>query len=321
MRVLISMFLLVLLASAALIWFIFDRDMKVLEARVQGRSQLLKTSFGVVEYASAGEGHPVLVIHGSGGGFDQGLDFTGPLAEYGFHLIAPSRFGYLRTPAIENLTLELQADAYVDLLDHLAVEKVVVFGGSAGALSAMQFAIRHPERCEALVLLVPASYAPDRRPSESAAESRFAETVMMTVLRSDFLFWSGIRLAPDAMTRLILATEPAVVHAAGQREQARVRDVLLHILPVSRRTEGILFDSRVAGNPPPMELEKIGCPVLAISADDDLYGTAASARHVAASVPVGRLHIYPKGGHLLVGHDDAVWPTVASFIAEALDGD
>jgi 2-hydroxy-6-oxonona-2,4-dienedioate hydrolase len=310
------MTLLVLAASAALIWFLFDRDMRELEARVQRRSQLLRSSLGLIEYASVGQGHPVLVIHGSGGGFDQGLDFTRPLAEYGFHLVAPSRFGYLRSPAVENLTLERQADAYVELLDHLGFRKVVVFGGSAGALSAMQFAIRHPERCEALVLLVPASYAPDRRPSESAAESRFAERVMMTVLRSDFLFWSGIRLAPDAMTRLILATEPAVVHSASEGEQARVRDVLRHILPVSRRAEGIIFDSRVAGNPPPMALERIACPVLAISAEDDLYGTAASARHVAASVPVGRLHLYPKGGHLLVGHDEDVWRTVASFIAE-----
>ncbi|WP_159593821.1 alpha/beta fold hydrolase [Chelativorans xinjiangense] len=317
MRGLLLVFL-VLAAAAAAIWFLFDRDMRELEARLRGRSQIVETSFGPMEYASAGSGHPVLAIHGSGGGFDQGLEFIGPLADHGFRLIAPSRFGYLRTPAPEGFTLEQQADAYVDLLDHLGLEKVTVFGGSAGALSALQFAIRQPERCVALVLLVPASYAPDRRPNESAAESRLAETVMMTVLRSDFLFWSAIRLAPDAMTRLILATEPALVHAANQEEQARVRDVLNHILPVSRRAEGLLFDSRTAGNPPPMELEKIACPVQAIGAEDDLYGTAASARHVAASVPDGRLHIYPKGGHLLVGHDEEVWRIVASFVLEAL---
>jgi pimeloyl-ACP methyl ester carboxylesterase len=271
-----------------------------------------------MEYGTAGNGHPVLAIHGSGGGFDQGLEFVGPLANYGFRLIAPSRFGYLRTPAPERFTLESQADAYADLLERLDLKKVVVFGSSAGALSAMQFAIRHPQRCEALVLLVPASHAPDRRPNESAAESRFAETVMMAALRSDFLFWSAIRFAPDAMTRLILATEPAVVHGADQEEQARVRKILRHILPVSRRAEGLLFDSRTAGNPPPMELEKIDCPLLAISADDDLYGTAASARHVAASVPDGTLHLYRQGGHLLVGHDEEVWRTISSFIAEAL---
>ncbi|TJW51134.1 MAG: alpha/beta hydrolase [Mesorhizobium sp.] len=318
MRYPILFFLLLLVLSAAALWLLFDRDMRELEARLHGRSQIVETSIGPVEYGIAGDGHAVLAIHGSGGGFDQGLEFIGPLADYGFRLIAPSRFGYLRTPAPEGFTLESQADAYADLLERLGVEKVVVLGGSAGALSAMQFAIRHPQRCEALVLLVPASYAPDRRPNESAAKSRFAETVMMTALRSDFLFWSAIRVAPDVMTRLILATEPAVVRGADQEDQARVREVLRHILPVSRRAKGLLFDSHTAGNPPPMDLEKINCPVLAISAEDDLYGTAASARHVAASVQDGRLHLYRRGGHLLVGHDDHVWRTISSFIAEAL---
>jgi 2-hydroxy-6-oxonona-2,4-dienedioate hydrolase len=321
MRGLLILFLLALVAFAAWTWFLYARDMRELEARVEGHSRLVETSFGAIEYASAGAGHPVLVIHGSGGGFDQGLEFAGPLADYGYRLIAPSRFGYLRTSAPGNFTIESQADAYVDLLDHLALERVVVFGGSAGALSAMQFAIRYPERCEAVVLLVPASYAPDRRPGESAAESRFAEAAMMTVLRSDFLFWSGIRLAPDTMTRFILATEPAVVHSASPQEQVRVRDALRHILPVSRRADGILFDSRTAGNPPPLALDKIVCPVLAISAEDDLYGTAAAARHVAARVPNGRLHLYPEGGHLLVGHNDHVWRTVATFITDASRGD
>ncbi|TIU19873.1 MAG: hypothetical protein E5W49_14010 [Mesorhizobium sp.] len=75
-----------------------------------------------------------------------------------------------------------------------------------------------------------------------------------------------------------------------------------------------MFDSRTAGNPPPMELEKIACSVLAISAEDDLYGTAASARYVVANVPAGKLLLYPRGGHLLVGHSEQVWRSVASFM-------
>ena len=54
----------------------------------------------------------------------------------------------------------MQADAYAQLLDHLGIDKVVVVSISAGAWSALQFAIRHPERCLALVLLVPADYLP-----------------------------------------------------------------------------------------------------------------------------------------------------------------
>ncbi len=43
-------------------------------------------------------GPPLLMVHGSGGGFDQGLDFARTLVPDGYRVIVPSRFGYLRTP-------------------------------------------------------------------------------------------------------------------------------------------------------------------------------------------------------------------------------
>ena len=57
----------------------------------------MATSFAIMEYAQIGTGEPILVVHGAAGGFDQALDMAGPLAEHGYRLIAPSRFGYLRS--------------------------------------------------------------------------------------------------------------------------------------------------------------------------------------------------------------------------------
>ena len=92
--------------------------MRTLNARLEGRSQAaLKTTFGRMEYATAGEGDPVLVIHGTGGGFDQGLEMVGSLADQGYRLIAPSRFGYLGSPFRDDLSAAMQADAYVELLN------------------------------------------------------------------------------------------------------------------------------------------------------------------------------------------------------------
>ena len=93
--------------------------------------------------------------HGSGRGFDQGMAFAAPLAKQGIRVIAMSRLGYLRTPLPADSTAEAQADADVCLLDALKIRTAAVMGGSAGALSALQMAIRHPERVSALVLLVP----------------------------------------------------------------------------------------------------------------------------------------------------------------------
>ncbi|WP_306119665.1 MULTISPECIES: alpha/beta hydrolase [unclassified Roseitalea] len=305
-----------LLIACLAVWMMFSRDLGQARERIEGRGQILATGPGTMEYATVAGDSPILVIHGSGGGLDQGLMLAEPLADRGYQLIAPSRFGYLGSPPQEGLSTGRQADAYVDLLDYLGIDQVVVLGASAGTLSAMQFAIRHADRCDALVLLVPASYAPDRASGESAAEGSAMVWVVQTVLRSDFLFWVALRFAPDAVTRYVLATEPALVDAAAQAEQERVAEMARTILPISRRAEGIMFDSATAGAPDPLPLAEISCPTLVISAEDDLYGTAAAARHIAANVPDAELVIYQDGGHVLVGRQRQTWERVDRFIEQ-----
>ena len=81
------------------------------------------------------------MVHGSGGGYDQGLDFGEPLASKGLRIIAVSRFGYLGTPLPADASAAAQADAYACLLDALKIRRAPVIGASAGAPSAMQFAL------------------------------------------------------------------------------------------------------------------------------------------------------------------------------------
>lgn len=302
-----------LFAGFAALYFLFMQDIAKARALVVGRSQVIDATFGKLEYAEAGKGEPVLSIHGSGGGFDQGLDMTGRLSDR-YRVISPSRFGYLASSYPGSPTIAMQADAFAELLDKLNVEQAIIFGGSAGALSATEFAIRYPNRCRALVLLVPAAYAPTRKPNTSGAESALAQSLVQAMLKSDFIFWIGTRFFPDTMIRTILATDPALVHAADAREQARVRATLDHIQPISARAQGLLFDGRTAGAPAPQELEKITCPVLTISSKDDLYGTSDPAEYIAGRVRNGRAIIYPTGGHLWVGHGDDVWREIEAFL-------
>jgi 2-hydroxy-6-oxonona-2,4-dienedioate hydrolase len=185
-----------LAGAGGVVWFYFHRDMAELRGRLVGRSEVLQTAFGSMEYAQIGNGKPVLVVHGSGGGFDQSIEMAGQFAEYNYRLIAPSRFGYLRSDLPDNASPEMQAEAFAELLDKLNLERVFVFGGSAGALSALQFAIRHPERCRGLVLFVPAAFSPDRKPNETAAVGPLASSLIAAVLRSDFIFWLAVNLFP-----------------------------------------------------------------------------------------------------------------------------
>lgn len=307
--------LVVLLAAAAVtVYVAFTGDIQSARDRLAHRGRVVTTPFGILEYAETGLGPPLLLIHGTGGGFDQGLDMGAPLEAAGFRLIAPSRFGYLESTYPVDPSLEKQADAYASLFDALGIEKAFVFGGSAGALSAMQFAIRHPDRCKALVLLVPAAYAPDPKPGARAIEGPLMERIARAVLGSDFVFWAGIKLFPAQMTRMLLATEPEVVRSAPPAEQQRARQILHNILPVSLRTSGLLFDMKTASAPQPMALDRIACPVLTVSMRDDLFGTAAPAEYIAKTVPNGRSIIYPTGGHVWLGHQDDVWREIKGFL-------
>ena len=85
-------------------------------------SRIAPTRHGPMEYAIAGSGPNLLILHGTGGGFDQGLEMGAPLIEAGYRLIAPSRFGYLRTAIPETASPQAEADACAELLDHLGIE-------------------------------------------------------------------------------------------------------------------------------------------------------------------------------------------------------
>ena len=103
----------ILLVAVFLIWWRFSHDMQLATARSAQDSVLVDTRCGPIEYQEAGSGVPLLLVHGSGGGHDQGMAFAGGLAQRGIRVIAMSRFGYLRTPMPADASPAAQADAHV----------------------------------------------------------------------------------------------------------------------------------------------------------------------------------------------------------------
>ena len=293
----------------------YRRDIVAARARVATGSRIADTRRGPIEYALAGDGPPVLMVHGAGGGYDQGLDIGGPLCKKGFRLIAVSRFGYLRTPLPEDASPEAQADAHASLLDTLGISRSAVIGVSAGAPSAMQFALRYPDRCAALVLLSPALYVPREGESPSVKTPSWTVALFDTALRSDFLFWLAMRTSRPLMIRSILGTLPDVVNKASAAERSKVAITLEHILPVAPRRLGLLNDAQVVSSLAPYEPGDLKVPALAISMADDLYGTLDGARYAAEHVPGACFIGYADGGHLCVGHTDAVISAIADFLA------
>jgi len=292
----------------------YHEDIREARQRISTDSQVVQTPCGPIEYAAAGDGAAVLAVHGAGGGYDQVLEFGEALVNSGFRIIAMSRFGYLRTPLPSDASASAQADAHACLLDALGIRRAAVVGVSAGAPSSMQFALRHPDRCSAMVLLVPAVYVPrpgGAPPMETPAGTQF---LFDTALKSDFLFWFATRFARRTVIRAILATPPEVVENAGTEEQARVDTVLQHILPVSLRRRGLLNDATVTSSLERYELERIATPALIVSVADDLFGTYEGARYTAEHLPRARFIGYPSGGHLWVGHHQELMSEMAAFL-------
>ena len=305
--------------ACSLAWMIssYLRDIGAARRRTSAGSGMAATKCGPIEYAERGAGPPVLVVHGAGGGFDQGLLIADPRWAGGFRAIAMSRFGYLRTPLPADASAEAQADAHACLLDALNIRRAAILGISAGGPSTLQFALRHPDRTAAMVLLVPGVYAPRSTAAPAGRMSPATAFVVDLTLRSDFIFWAGSKLARKTFVRSILGTPPEVAAAAPAGEQARLAAVIDHILPVSERRLGLLNDAAVVSSQSRYQLEAITTPTLAISAADDLYGTFEPARYTGEHIPHARFIGYPSGGHMLVGHSAETAAAVAAFLEKS----
>lgn len=303
--------------AAAFVYWRYRRDLKRAKARVSSGSKLIRTLAGCIEYADVGAGSPVFVIHGAGGGFDQGLELARPLIDHGFRVIAPSRFGYLRTPLPRDASPVAQAEAHARLLDALGLEKVAVVAASAGSPSAMQLCLRYPDRCTALVLLVPLAYS--ARPAGTPPEksSALKEFLLNAMLSSDFAFWALSKLARKAMIKTILGTPPEDLEKAGTREQAQIAEFLAHIEPISRRKKGLENETAIARSLPRYDLERLHVPTLVLSVEDCLYNTYPGACYTAEHVPGARFVTYRTGGHLFVGHQKEMWSEVQNFLNTA----
>jgi len=136
-RVLLAISLAVIIAGVY-VTVQFRADMQAARAALAAYNTVsVETSFGSIELMDVGDGFPVLAIHGTGGGFDQGFALAKGLLDGGYRVIAPSRFGYPGAPTPERTDARAQADAFAEVLDRLGVDRAVVLGASAGAITAV----------------------------------------------------------------------------------------------------------------------------------------------------------------------------------------
>lgn len=263
-------------------------------ARLASGSRVAETARGPVEYAEQGQGPAVLALHGRPGGYDQGRIMARLLGDDNARWIAVSRPGYLRTPLEVGRTPAEQADAYAALLDTLGVRTAVVVGLSGGGPSALQFALRHPDRCRGLVLVSAVSRR--KRPGDRTRFQKFYDDV---IAPSDRLAWFLLRVfravtPPTAHEMLATAFAlPEELRGAGRRNDLAQIDALPDDPPTG-----------------------IVAPTLVVHGTADRIVPPAHAEAAVAAIPGAVLVWIAGGGHdVLFTRPGEIRPAVASFLA------
>ncbi len=255
------------------------------ERELRSNSTIIQTASGPIEYAEIGKGPAVLVSHGTPGGYD------GPLAvlklthaeDRGFHYIIPSRPGYLRTPINVGRTPEEQADAFAALLDALNIQKAAIIAESGGGPAALQFALRHSERCSALVLesaLVRNYRGPTPRLPSTAFAAYFR----------DLLFY----LFQDAGIAPYQAKNPSD-HLITPLARAE----LYGVMPYWSRRVGTKNDLVQEQRLNDWPLDKITCPTLILQGTADQSAPSADAEYAHTQIATSELVELPGADHMM----------------------
>ena len=304
---------LVLIATcgALIIGWSYLREMRAITARLDAGAQLVETSFGPLAFATGGQGAPVLVIHGAGGGHDQGRLMAEAFLPEGTRWIAPSRFGYPGSAMPEDGSTAAQADALAQMLDALRLDRVTVAAMSGGVPPALHFAHRHPERTQALVLLSLAPFAPlDAEEQELPIPIWLYDALFAT----DLPLWALSRLAPRALAPIFDA-RPELTAQMSASEAAFVDAMIAAFLPVTQRRDGLANEGAAIDPAAALDLATIVAPALIVHASDDRITPLTTASFAAERLPLAETLFFETGGHLLLGHHAELRDRIVGFLA------
>jgi pimeloyl-ACP methyl ester carboxylesterase len=220
----------------------------------------------------AGEGRPVLILHGGGGPITMAS-----LAEHlagSFHVLTPTHPGWDATPPVASIaTVPDLAAAYLDLLAQEELEDAVLVGSSLGGWIAAEMAARSggDGRVRAAVLIDPVGI---EVPEEPLID--FFELDPAGVAAAAFHDPEPFFVDPETLPAEVQAAQAANVASL----QALAGDPYMHDPSLRAR------------------LGDIAVPTLAIWGESDGIASPAYGRTFAAPIPRARFELVADAGHL-----------------------
>ncbi|WP_251095504.1 alpha/beta hydrolase [Streptomyces sp. Caat 7-52] len=178
-------------------------------------------------------------------------------------------------------SLDVVADDLARTLDDNGVDRAVLVGSSMGGYTAMAFLRRHPDRVAGLALL--AARATADSPEAAARRHRFADLVQQE----------------EPRRQLLAQTSPVLVGATTRATRPEVLARVLADVEAADPAALAWAQRAIAARPDSTDvLRTARVPALVIAGAEDELVAAPESRHVADTLPYGRLVTVPGAGHL-----------------------
>lgn len=224
------------------------------------------------------------------------------LVAAGFQIILWDYRGHGKSATPDDIaaySMEQVLDDLGCILDWAAGERPAVLAGhSFGGLASLHFALRHPDRVRALILI---GTGPGFK-NPKAAEGWMAQMERT----AGFLEKKGFEAFVQKAATTIIGRQPDLPAAQGAAEAIIAQDPFA----VAR------FGRRIAGPVKSVidELPKIGCPALVLVGEEDIPWLKA-AEVITAKLPRARKTILPGAAHILnIEATDAFNELVIGFL-------
>jgi pimeloyl-ACP methyl ester carboxylesterase len=219
-----------------------------------------------IAYEALGAGPPVVLLHGATSSGRADFAAQLPLFSQAFLVHVPDARGHggTRFDAADGFRYSWLVDDLEAFVDALGLRTFHLVGFSMGAMTALQFAARAPERLRTLVVI---GISTHREPRASVAKRLMDPE------------WIAAR-DPGWGAELSRRHDPVQGPGAWQR-----------LLPA------IAADIEVQPLLGPAELHAIDCPAMVVCGDRDPFAPVEHAAGIARQLPDGRLFVAPDCGH------------------------
>lgn len=113
-------------------------------------------------YRKFGEGQPFLILHGLFGQSDNWNTLAKQISEQGFEVYTVDLRNHGLSPHSDIWDYPSMSEDIKELIDDLVLRDSILLGHSMGGKTAMQFALKHPELLDKLIIadMAPRYYAP-----------------------------------------------------------------------------------------------------------------------------------------------------------------